>query len=43
MKVQCVTSSGLIRMTAVGGVSLLEVLATHSDKTSRRLSTIIMV
>jgi len=38
MKDRCVISSGLIRMTAAGGVSLLAALATHLDKTSRRLS-----
>ena len=37
-KDQCAISSGLIRMTVVGGVSLLAAPAIHSDKTFRRLS-----
>ena len=38
MKDQCAISFGLIRTTAVGGVSPLVAPDTHLDKTSQRLS-----
>ena len=43
MKVRCAISSGLIRMTAVDGASLLVALATHLDKTFQKLSITTMV
>lgn len=43
MKVRCVISSGLIRMTVVDGVFPPVVLATHLDKISQRLSIITTV